>query len=77
MVTVKQKKTVVFVIFDKSYNDYVPLSFGSGLILTGSGSNLSGQPGSGSNLSGQTGYVSYLSGQTGSGSILSGQTGFV
>ena len=31
--------------------------FGSGLILTGSVSNLSGQTGSGSNLSGQTGQT--------------------
>ena len=42
--------------------------FGSGLLLTGSGSNLSGQTGSGSNLSGQTRSGSNLSGQTGSGS---------
>ena len=51
--------------------------FGSGLILTGSISNLSGQTGSGSYLSGQTGSGcgSYLSGRTGSGSNLSVQTG--
>ena len=51
-ITVKQQKTVVFVIFDKSYINYVPLGtvqgFGSVVILTGSGSNLSGKSGSGS-----------------------------